>query len=56
MRGWRGTRASRTASHHASFRSDRSLPFPIFDMGEPLKLDYFWAGLCLMGAVYFIFR
>jgi len=25
-------------------------------MGEGIKLDYLWAGLCLMGAVYFIFR
>ena len=32
------------------------VPFAIFYMGEPLKLDYLWAGLCLMGAVYFIFR
>ncbi|WP_407058170.1 DMT family protein [Thiothrix unzii] len=23
---------------------------------EPLKLDYLWAGLCLLGAVYFMFR
>jgi len=32
------------------------VPFAIFYMGEPLKLDYLWAALCLMGAVYFIFR
>ncbi|MEK8047030.1 DMT family protein [Ideonella margarita] len=32
------------------------VPFAVFWMGEPLKLDYLWAGLCLMGAVYFIFR
>jgi len=25
-------------------------------MHEPIKLDYLWAALCLMGAVYFIFR
>ncbi|MGD9972081.1 MAG: DMT family protein [Desulfatirhabdiaceae bacterium] len=31
-------------------------PFAIFYMNQPLKLDYLWAGLCLMGAVYFIFR
>ena len=30
--------------------------FAAFYMGEPLKLDYLWAGLCLVGAVYFIFR
>ena len=32
------------------------VPFSIFYMNQPLKLDYLWAGLCLMGAVYFIFR
>jgi uncharacterized protein (DUF486 family) len=32
------------------------VPFALFYMQEPLKLDYLWAGLCLLGAVYFIFR
>jgi len=32
------------------------VPFAIFYMKEPLKLDYLWAGLCIMAAVYFIFR
>jgi uncharacterized protein (DUF486 family) len=32
------------------------VPFAILYMGQPLKLDYLWAGLCLLGAVYFIFR
>lgn len=32
------------------------VPFAVFCMGSTLKLDYLWAGLCLMGAVYFIFR
>ncbi|MBF0341229.1 MAG: DMT family protein [Magnetococcales bacterium] len=32
------------------------IPFAVFYMGQPLKLDYLWAGLCLVGAVYFIFR
>lgn len=32
------------------------VPFSIFFMNQPLKLDYLWAGLCLLGAVYFIFR
>jgi uncharacterized protein len=32
------------------------VPFAILYMGQPLKLDYLWAGLCVMGAVYFIFR
>ena len=32
------------------------VPFAIFYMGQELKLDYLWAGLCLLGAVYFIFR
>lgn len=30
--------------------------FTVIYMKEPLKLDYLWAGLCLVGAVYFIFR
>jgi uncharacterized protein (DUF486 family) len=32
------------------------VPFALFYLKEPLKLDYLWAGLCLMGAVYFVFR
>ncbi|MCR2745700.1 DMT family protein [Limnobacter parvus] len=32
------------------------VPFALFYMKEPLKLDYLWAGLCLVGAAYFIFR
>jgi uncharacterized protein (DUF486 family) len=32
------------------------VPFSLFYMKEPLKLDYLWAGLCLVGAVYFMFR
>ena len=32
------------------------IPFAIFYMGEPFKTDYLWAGLCLLGAVYFMFR
>lgn len=32
------------------------VPFAMFYMKEPFKLDYVWAALCLMGAVYFIFR
>src|SRR5690242_484872 len=32
------------------------VPFAILFMGATLKLDYLWAGLCMMGAVYFIFR
>jgi uncharacterized protein len=32
------------------------VPFALFYMNQPLKLDYLWAGLCIMGAVYFIFR
>jgi hypothetical protein len=32
------------------------VPFAVLYMNEPLKLDYLWAALCLMGAVYFIFR
>ena len=32
------------------------VPFSVFYLREPLKLDYLWAGLCLLGAVYFMFR
>jgi uncharacterized protein (DUF486 family) len=32
------------------------VPFAVLYMGQPLKLDYLWAALCLTGAVYFIFR
>jgi len=32
------------------------VPFAVFYMNQPLKLDFLWAGLCLVGAVYFIFR
>lgn len=32
------------------------VPFAMLFMNEPFKLDYLWAGLCLVGAVYFIFR
>jgi uncharacterized protein (DUF486 family) len=32
------------------------VPFAMIYMDQPFKLDYVWAGLCLVGAVYFIFR
>ncbi|MCY1243727.1 hypothetical protein D9M72_567550 [compost metagenome] len=32
------------------------VPFSVLYMQQPLKLDYLWAGLCMVGAVYFIFR
>jgi uncharacterized protein (DUF486 family) len=32
------------------------VPFVFFYMRQPLKLDYLWAALCMMGAVYFMFR
>nr|WP_295769628.1 DMT family protein [Rhodoferax sp.] len=32
------------------------VPFAMVYMNEPFKLDYVWAGLCMVGAVYFIFR
>src|SRR5436190_23913754 len=31
-------------------------PFAMFYMDQPLKLDYLWAALCMVGAAYFIFR
>jgi uncharacterized protein (DUF486 family) len=32
------------------------IPFSILVMGHPVKMDYLWAALCLIGAAYFIFR
>ena len=32
------------------------MPFALFYMGQPLKLNFLWLGLCLVGAVYFMFR
>ena len=32
------------------------VPFALFYLKEPLKLDYLWAALCVLGAVYFVFR
>jgi uncharacterized protein len=32
------------------------VPFAVLYLREPLKLDYLWAALCLLGAVYFVFR
>src|SRR5687767_2118620 len=32
------------------------VPFAVFYLREPIKLDYLWAGLCLCGAVWFMFR
>ncbi len=32
------------------------VPFAVFYMQQPLKLDYLWAAMCIMGAVYFMFR
>jgi uncharacterized protein len=31
-------------------------PFALFYMHQPLKLDFLWAGFCMIGAVYFMFR
>ncbi|HEX6587879.1 MAG TPA: DMT family protein [Longimicrobiales bacterium] len=32
------------------------VPFAFLYMKEPLRLDYLWAALCILGAVYFVFR
>ena len=32
------------------------VPFSLFYLREPLKLDYLWAGMCLCGAAFFMFR
>ena len=32
------------------------VPFALLYMGQPLKLDFLWAAICMVGAVYFMFR
>ena len=32
------------------------VPFSLYYMQQPLKLNYLWASLCMCGAVYFMFR
>jgi len=32
------------------------VPFVVLYMRQPIRLDFLWAGLCLVGAVYFVFR
>lgn len=32
------------------------VPFALIYMKQPIKLDYLWASLCILGAVYFVFR
>ena len=32
------------------------VPFAVLYLKEPIKLDYVWAALCMLGAVYFVFR
>jgi hypothetical protein len=32
------------------------VPFAMFYLKEPLKLDYLWAAMCILAAVYFVFR
>jgi uncharacterized protein (DUF486 family) len=32
------------------------VPFAVLYMNQPVKLDYLWASLCIVGAVYFVFR
>jgi len=32
------------------------VPFAVFYMGQPLRWNFLWAGLCMCGAVYFMFR
>jgi uncharacterized protein (DUF486 family) len=32
------------------------VPFALLYMRQPIKLDFLWAGCCLVGAVYFVFR
>ncbi len=32
------------------------VPFSFYYLKEPIKLDYLWAAICIMGAVFFVFR
>jgi uncharacterized protein (DUF486 family) len=32
------------------------VPFAVFYMRQPLRWDYLWAALCILGAAYFMFR
>ncbi|HEX2693884.1 MAG TPA: DMT family protein [Gemmatimonadaceae bacterium] len=32
------------------------VPFVVFYMRQPLRLDFLWAALCILGAVFFMFR
>jgi uncharacterized protein (DUF486 family) len=32
------------------------VPFSVWYLQEPLRLNYLWAGLCMLGAVFFIFK
>jgi uncharacterized protein len=32
------------------------VPFAVLYMGQPLRMNYLYAGICMLGAVYFIFR
>jgi hypothetical protein len=32
------------------------VPFAVLYMKQPVKLDFLWAGLCILGALYFMFR
>ena len=32
------------------------VPFAVLYMRQPIRLDFLWAALCLVGAVYFVFR
>jgi uncharacterized protein (DUF486 family) len=32
------------------------VPFAVLFLRQPIKLDYLWAALCILGAVYFVFR
>jgi hypothetical protein len=41
--------------HHLSLPDGHLADSPV-DMQQPLKIDYIWAALCILGAVYFVFR
>ncbi len=65
--GWPGTAAGQPHWFHAFQRGPAEIlqevitlvvfvPFAVLYLDQPLKWDYLWASLCMLGAVYFIFR
>ena len=54
--GYSGDDAAAAQDHAGSDHAARVCAVRPVVMKQPLKLDFLWAGLCLLGAVYFVFR